>query len=269
MKRDLICKRCEQKVGEIETKGSLLPKKVRLCQSCKATSLELHKQILVERNKSDELRLANSIRMSENNPMFNEEIQQKVSSSMKILYQSGELVSSFSDPEKLKEIQSKNKITEDGRRRLSDRMKTDNPMFVEEYKTKASQTFRKKVEDGEIVFKRGIEHHLWKGNRGFSDTLRVQLFPVWTKKCLERDNFTCQDCNNKTSLQVHHIKPLRNFIDEILGEYGIPNFNLIPVCDWQFYFDVIISNHKLEDGITVCKSCHSKRDKFLRINNEN
>jgi hypothetical protein len=168
--RDLICKRCLTKVGEEQSVKATKPKKVKLCQDCKSKSLEEHKKVLIERNKSVEMSKSVSERMKLNNPMLNEETRAKVSETMKKEYELGNIVSTFSDPEKLKQIKAKWKLSDGGREAISKRMTDSNPMRDEKSKAKMVATFKNKIESGEIVYKNGIEHHLWKGNRGFKES---------------------------------------------------------------------------------------------------
>jgi 5-methylcytosine-specific restriction endonuclease McrA len=59
----------------------------------------------------------------------------------------------------------------------------------------------------------------------------------WRKACLERDNFTCQDCGARdVQLTVHHIKPFAKFK--------------------ELRFEV-------SNGITLCEECHAKVDKWF------
>ena len=68
-----------------------------------------------------------------------------------------------------------------------------NPIVVK----KMLETKKKRIENGTLIFKRGPDHWLWKGNRGFTNSLRVYLYPLWTKKVLIRDNFKCSICGSK------------------------------------------------------------------------
>lgn len=262
MIRDILCKRCKQKISEEETVKTITPKLGKLCVLCKQVSLEKHKQMLSERNKNEKIRKINSNRLNNNNPMQNKDTRIKVSNTLKEKYICGQIVSSFSNPEKLKEIRKKWKITPEGSKSISDRMKLNNPMSNEITKQKMVATFKQKVKSGEIVYKHGPEHHLWQGNRSFADTVRCQLYPVWTYPCLLRDNFTCQNCTTQTNLTIHHKTPLRDLIKKAKEHFKIKDFSKIDSNLWQPYIDYILSLHTLEIGITLCKKCHSNEDKY-------
>lgn len=266
MIRDILCKRCNQKIGDEETIKTVTPRLGKLCDICKKQSLELHKQILVERNQNEKIRKLNSKRMINENPMQNQVTKNKVSETMKEKYKNGELQSAFSDPEKLVKIKEKWKISDEGRRKISDRMKLQNPMQNKETKEKMVQTFKERVKSGEIVYKHGPDHHLWKGNRTFADTVRCQLYRPWIYECMKRDNFTCQKCGNNTELTVHHLKPFRDFIALAKQKFGIVDFSKIDSNLWQPYIDYIISLHTLEIGVTLCKKCHSDTDEYYFFN---
>jgi 5-methylcytosine-specific restriction endonuclease McrA len=57
-------------------------------------------------------------------------------------------------------------------------------------------------------------------------------YKEWRLKVLMRDGFKCRECESITKLHAHHIK------------------------DWQHN---IFSRFKVENGITLCESCHIKR----------
>lgn len=59
--------------------------------------------------------------------------------------------------------------------------------------------------------------------------LKNQLEELWKEYCLERDKY-CQYCGSKDNLQIHHIISRKN--------------NSI--------------KYDVENGITLCKRCHSK-----------
>lgn len=57
----------------------------------------------------------------------------------------------------------------------------------------------------------------------------------WRKSVLKRDNYTCQECEAKDNLEVHHIKPLK------------------------FYPELYI---EIDNGLTLCNKCHRKTDSY-------
>lgn len=257
MKRDVLCRKCGQKKGEIESKRATKPKySATFCETC-------HKEYVVllkERNRSVEVRNAASERMKKNNPMQREEVAQKVSKTNKEKYRTGERISSFQDPVKMKEIRSKWNITTEGRQRISKRMLKNNPMKQPDAVQKSILTKKKHIQSGELVYKHGSEHHLWKGNGSFSEACRCQLYPYWTYKILERDNFSCTMCEAKRQLQVHHLKPLREILEEVKQMFNISSYHEISPDKRQPLIDEVLKLHKQEDGITVCSICHSKID---------
>lgn len=86
----------------------------------------------------------------------------------------------------------------------------------------------------------GERNKLWKGGR--SNTIYKGRWANQRDKARERDNWRCQRCGVKESdisreLDVHHKKPYRKFEDK-------ENAN------------------KLENLITLCRSCHGKMERW-------
>lgn len=85
---------------------------------------------------------------------------------------------------------------------------------------------------------RGEKNHKWKGGIG---TIRHQLmgkyeYVRWRAMVFERDCYTCQDCGKSgIYLMAHHKKP------------------------WSEYPEL---RYELTNGITYCKECHAKNDKY-------
>ena len=107
---------------------------------------------------------------------------------------------------------------------------------------------------------KGYCHPNWKG--GIS-SLRERIYcsdkhEQWRLAVFERDNFTCQNCGDKTgnNLNAHHnIKSFHKIIEEFLKEYD----QFSPIEDketlvrlatkYQPFWDV-------DNGLTYCKRCH-------------
>ncbi len=101
----------------------------------------------------------------------------------------------------------------------------------------------------------GENHATWKG--GISklvDMIRRALYPVWTYPIMERDDFTCQYCGHYRNNHVHHLRPLKEIVDQVLSEN--PSLSIDVPSDKIKIVSMVIALHALEDGITVCKSCH-------------
>lgn len=101
-------------------------------------------------------------------------------------------------------------------------------------------------------WQRGDKSHFWKG--GIS-TLRKRLwasleYKKWRTVIYQRDNWTCQTCNNPSTgnLEAHHKKSFFGLIQEAV--------KMSPLLD---RFDACILYQPLWDignGITLCKECH-------------
>ena len=158
---------------------------------------------------------------------------------------------------------------EETKKKLIARMKTNNPMFRSDVRKKVSDTFLRKIKNGEIKYKKGHEHHLYKGNRDFSNECRKWLHG-WRKEILVRDNFTCVKCGvTGGELHIHHIKPLRIFVKDILSENKIDDVVKLKKENINLYEGLIkkvVDKHKTDNGISVCKQCHADIDyRYRRI----
>ena len=95
----------------------------------------------------------------------------------------------------------------------------------------------------------GVNNHNWKG--GITPLIikirSYKKYDEWRKKIYERDNFTCQMCedNRGHNLQAHHKKSFA----EIIQENDIKNFNESLKCKELWSID---------NGVTLCKDCHKK-----------
>ena len=246
----ILCYKCNDVVGEVFRKRKpKIPtiKSRKLCVKCREEYVILMK----ERERTEERRKFQSDRMKSNNPMFNEEYVFKMFKTT-----TGKDIS-FDEYKKYVEERDKeyNRIKETPGER-SNRMKFENPMFNEKTVEKQKTTVKSKIESGIICYKRGPDHHLWKGNKDFNNSCRRDLYPVWTFPVLKRDKFMCAFCDSTNNLQVHHLKPLRYFIKEVKEKYGIKNFTNMSAEEIQPLVNEVVSAHKLKDGITICPKCH-------------
>ena len=271
--KQTVCEECKKKIRSnmnYETFEQTILCKQCGCEIKKVTKKITNNKILIlyetcEKCK-EKNRIENSInasnRMKTKNPMFNSEIAKKSGERQRKHYlEKCKLLGITPHPIYKKPEKSETK------EETSLRMHLHNPMYNEEIKKRASQTTKRRIENGEITFKRGKENPLWKGNRTLNKHIRINL-RKWVRKKFEDSNFTCQE-NGETNceLQVHHIIPLREIIEEFLKKYNtnsqeiLKDENLLDIFTQdiiQYHFD------NSEIGIVVCPKCHHKLDKQYR-----
>lgn len=95
--------------------------------------------------------------------------------------------------------------------------------------------FRQRVKEGmktsPHAWKRrvsGENHPLWRG--GNRERTENMAYKTWRKAVLARDRYQCQHCGTKDMLQVHHIKP------------------------WKEYPEL---RYAVDNGIVLCEICHN------------
>jgi hypothetical protein len=146
-------------------------------------------------------------------------------------------------------------------------MKSNNPMFNKETRKKASSTLAKKGFDYLINPATGRGWG-FKGLRNLNSTIRQILYSVWTKPILERDHFKCTKCGSTKKLQVHHIRPLREIINLVALKNNVnlesTLINLNTIDNNQDFIRQCVEEHKMCDGITLCKKCHEEEDFYYR-----
>jgi hypothetical protein len=96
----------------------------------------------------------------------------------------------------------------------------------------------------------GSKNYNWKGGlSGWRKLARGRLNEHFVRPVMQRDNFICQWCGSKKNIVVHHHK--RSFMEIV---------NLVRLkCDESSidqFVDLIVKEHSLDDGITLCKICH-------------
>lgn len=96
----------------------------------------------------------------------------------------------------------------------------------------------------------GSKNRNWKGGiTGWRKLARGRLNEHFVRPIMQRDNFICQWCGSKKNIVVHHHKrsfmEIVNLVKQICDENNIDRF-----------VDMIVKEHSLNDGITICKVCH-------------
>lgn len=110
----------------------------------------------------------------------------------------------------------------------------------------------------ELKSRSGKGHNWWNGGvTPLYGAVFKRLYPVWKLPIMQRDDFTCQDCGvTGVNLEVHHSKRL---FTEIRDKVIKANPYLSIEDDKLELAELIVREHNLEDGITLCRSCHEKK----------
>ena len=102
----------------------------------------------------------------------------------------------------------------------------------------------------------GATHPNWQGGltsiyMRLRTAFEVQLKP----KAEDRDNHTCQICGSKDNLCVHHKRPFREIVDEIIGEHP----ELDKKDNVNELYDITVKDTRFTDLnnlVTCCRDCH-------------
>lgn len=201
-------------------------------------------------------------RMKDNNPMYDKEIAKKVGDTRRRIYvEECERIGKKPSPRQVvKEIPETKEET-------SIRMHEHNPMYDENIRKQVSETLKEKIANGEIVYKRGSEHPLWKGNRPLTKHVRINL-RKWVRMKFEEAHFICQvNGERKCELHVHHLEPLRDIIARYLEKYNTNSQDILKDENLLNEFTNEIVKYHFEHpeiGIVVCPQCHHKIDSHYR-----
>lgn len=103
----------------------------------------------------------------------------------------------------------------------------------------------------------GSKNCNWKGGlSGWRKLARGRLNEYFVRPIMERDNFACQWCSSKKNIVVHHDRRSFMQIVNLVKEKCDP-------ADVENFVNMIVNEHSLEDGITICKKCH---DNYHKVN---
>jgi len=140
--------------------------------------------------------------------------------------------------------------TEEVKKRISEKLKgRKGRKATKEDKIKMSMARKKGLKEGRIKiwnkglkgFNSGSKSHFWKGGITPKNIIeRNSLeYSQWRISVFERDKYTCQICKKVGgSLEAHHIKSFSQYK--------------------ELRFDI-------DNGITLCKKCHSEVDFYRRL----
>ncbi len=162
-------------------------------------------------------------------------------------------------------LETRNKVSKES----SIRMHLYNPMYNLETRNKVSNTIKQNILEGKIIYKKGSEHYLWKGNRTFNKAVRIEL-RNWVKSKFEESNYTCQKCGKThTELQVHHLEPLRDIIQNFLDKHDYTIDYINSIQGNEEYFSLIkeiVEYHEknMQIGLVVCPNCHYEIDEYYK-----
>lgn len=109
---------------------------------------------------------------------------------------------------------------------------------------------------------KGKNNSNWKGGiSSLSLLLRTShKYNNWRKIIFERDNYKCQECSQVgKKLEIHHIKLFSIILSEFLAIYS----QFSPIEDKETL--IRLSEFygpfwEINNGITLCKKCHDKKD---------
>lgn len=245
IEQHLCCRQC----GEIldtrfKNKTRNIPTKMydKTCDKCKMKNNDVRSEYMKSHNPAfniDKEVLSLRIKNKWKDPEFREKMVAKFKAAG------------------LRKVGKPSNLSKEDRDRASIRMKKYNPMFNPDAVRKNVVTKRNNgVYEN---YKRGSEHHRWKGNTNRCSLIRVRINKSWTQPILNRDNYQCVLCGVKhCRLEVHHLsKTFKELISENLNGLHINELN-----DDEFdKFSLLIEElHNNIEGITVCVPCHKKID---------
>lgn len=233
IKQDVHCKYCGKYINSLEKKQTRKIKNkifTKVCEECK----------LKNRIKKSEM-------MKKNNPMKNQKTINKT------------LISKYGSIKKKTDPLYKQL----GYESFNDFMKSENnPMKNKINVAKVKDTFKRRINNGEITYKKGINHHNFRGFRNINKTIRDEL-GKWRKQILNECEYKCIECGvNNNKLHIHHTEPLYLIILNFCEKYNLDIKKLKDGTD-DFYLikeKVLEYHYNNNIGIVLCENCHDLLD---------
>jgi hypothetical protein len=116
----------------------------------------------------------------------------------------------------------------------------NNKLWVRTPETRAKIADSRRMLDGVSPLRQIIQNRLYQ----------------WRYSVMERDGFACKECGDGEKLNVHHIKRFIVIRQEIFNLF--PELAKAPNKNKSILADLIARHHKLDDGTTLCETCHIK-----------
>lgn len=82
------------------------------------------------------------------------------------------------------------------------------------------------------------------------------LWAEWKYPIMQRDGFVCQQCGHSGRLNVHHLRSYKSIQKAIVASN--PHISLSSYEGRLEMASLIVADHILEDGITLCPACHKR-----------
>jgi DNA-binding transcriptional MerR regulator len=148
---------------------------------------------------------------------------------------------------------SKERNRKSGKSRKGKKLNIE-PKIKEEKNKKISKALKNKPKPEGF----GKRCHFYKGGISPLHAL-IRVLPEeknWIKECLKRDNYTCQECDSKENLEVHHIKEFSKIFVEFLQLYS----QFSPIEDKETLIRLATTYmpfYELINGKTLCYDCHN------------
>ncbi len=102
----------------------------------------------------------------------------------------------------------------------------------------------------------GENNPMWAGGvTKLYSIVQRGIWATWKFPILERDEFECQKCGyHGKDLEVHHIRRYADIRDSIISKN--PSLSIEKWKDRNVLAKLIIEDHRINEGVTLCKSCH-------------